>query len=107
MEFANSVVTLIGNIFSCGLILAFLIGVIYGIRFMLQIKQQDKEEYERKKAKDEPKDVGRQTLNRREAAGMICRFSFLGKDNDDERNVNRLRDLQRREHHQVRCLQVR
>jgi uncharacterized membrane protein YciS (DUF1049 family) len=53
MEFANSVVTLIGNIFSCGLILAFLIGVIYGIRFMLQIKQQDKEEYERKKAKDE------------------------------------------------------
>ena len=40
MEFANSVVTLIGNIFSCGLILAFLIGVIYGIRFMLQIKQQ-------------------------------------------------------------------
>ena len=50
MEFANSVVTLIGNIFSCGLILAFLIGVI---RFMLQIKQQDKEEYERKKAKDE------------------------------------------------------
>ena len=53
MEFANSVVTLIGNIFSCGLILAFLIGVIYGIRFMLQIKQQGKEEYERKKAKDE------------------------------------------------------
>ena len=30
-----------------------LFGVIYGIRFMLQIKQQDKEEYERKKAKDE------------------------------------------------------
>lgn len=30
---------------------------------------------------------------------MICRFSFHGKDNDDERNVNRLRDLQRREHH--------
>lgn len=53
MEFANSVVTLIGNIFSCGLILSFLIGVIYGIRFMLQIKQQDKEEYECKKAKDE------------------------------------------------------
>ena len=45
MEFANSVVTLIASIFSCGL--------IYGIRFMLQIKQQDKEEYERKKAKDE------------------------------------------------------
>ena len=53
MEFANRVVTLIGNIFSCGLILAFLIGVIYGIRFMLQIKRQDKEEYERKKKKDE------------------------------------------------------
>ena len=53
MEFANSVVTLIGNIFSCGLILAFLIGLIFAIRFMLQIKQQDKEEYERKKAKDE------------------------------------------------------
>ena len=53
MEFANSVVNLIGNIFSCGLILAFLIGVIYGIRFMLQFKQQDKEEYERKKEKDE------------------------------------------------------
>ena len=48
-----TICTLIGNIFSCGLILAFLIGVIYGIRFMLQIKQQDKEEYERKKAKDE------------------------------------------------------
>ena len=53
MEVANSVITLIGNIFSCGLILAFLIGVIYGICFMLQIKQQDKEEYERKKEKDE------------------------------------------------------
>ena len=52
-QFRINVVTLIGNIFSCGLILAFLIGVIYGIRFMLQIKQQDKEEYERKKAKDE------------------------------------------------------
>ena len=49
MEFANSVVTLIGNIICCGL----LIGLIYGIRFMLQIKQQEKEEYERKKKKDE------------------------------------------------------
>lgn len=28
MEFANSVVTLIGNIFGCALILAFLIGLI-------------------------------------------------------------------------------
>ena len=53
MEVANSVVTLIGNIFGCALILTFLIGLIFAIRFMLQIKQQDKEEYERKKAKDE------------------------------------------------------
>lgn len=53
MEFANNVVTLIGNIFGCALILTFLIGLIYGIRFMLQIKQQEKEEYERKKKKDE------------------------------------------------------
>jgi len=53
MEFANDVITLIGNIFSCALILTFLIGLIYGIRFMLQIKQQEKEEYERKKKKDE------------------------------------------------------
>ena len=35
------------------LILTFLIGLIFAIRFMLQVKQQDKEEYERKKAKDE------------------------------------------------------
>lgn len=35
-----------------------------------------------------PENAGRQTLSRREAAGMICRFSFHGKDNDDERNVN-------------------
>jgi Na+-transporting methylmalonyl-CoA/oxaloacetate decarboxylase gamma subunit len=53
MEFANSVVTLIGNIFSCALILTFLIGLIFAIRFMLQVKKQDKEEYERKKKKDE------------------------------------------------------
>lgn len=53
MEFANSVVTLIGNIFSCALILTFLIGLIFAIRFMLQFKKQDKEEYERKKKKDE------------------------------------------------------
>ena len=53
MEFANSVVTLIGNIFSCALILTFLIGLIFAIHFMLQVKKQDKEEYERKKKKDE------------------------------------------------------
>lgn len=53
MELANSIVTLIGNIFGCGLILAFAVGVVHGIRFMLQVKQQDKEEYERKKKKDE------------------------------------------------------
>jgi len=53
MELANNVVTLIGNIFGCGLILTFLIGLVYAIRFMLQVKKQDKEEYERKKKKDE------------------------------------------------------
>ena len=40
-------------IFSCALILTFLIGLIFAIRFMLQVKKQDKEEYERKKKKDE------------------------------------------------------
>ena len=53
MEFANSVVTLIGNIICLGLLVTFLIGLIYGIKFMIQAKTQDKEEYERKKAKDE------------------------------------------------------
>ena len=53
MEIANNVVTLICNIFGSGLILAILIGTIFGIRFMLQIKHQDEEEYERKKKKDE------------------------------------------------------
>lgn len=52
MEFANNIVILIGNIFSCALIFTVLIGLIYGIRFMLQIKRQDREEYERKKKKD-------------------------------------------------------
>ncbi|MBR1670986.1 MAG: hypothetical protein IJ695_09830 [Butyrivibrio sp.] len=30
-----------------------LVGLIFGIKFMIQAKTQDKEEYERKKAKDE------------------------------------------------------
>ena len=53
MEFANSVVTLIGNIFSCALILTFLIGLIFAIRFMLQVMKQVMEEYARMKKKDE------------------------------------------------------
>jgi 5-bromo-4-chloroindolyl phosphate hydrolysis protein len=53
MEFANSVVNLIGNIICLGILVTFLIGLIYGIKFMIQAKTQDKEEYERKKAKDE------------------------------------------------------
>ena len=53
MEFANSVVNLIGNIICLGLLVTFLVGLICGIRFMLQAKKQDKEEYERKKEKDE------------------------------------------------------
>ena len=53
MEFANSVVTLIGNIICLGLLVTFLVGLIFGIKFMIQAKTQDKEEYERKKAKDE------------------------------------------------------
>ena len=53
MELANNVVTLIGNIFSCALLLAFMVGLIFGIKFMIQAKKQDKEEYERKKKKDE------------------------------------------------------
>ena len=53
MEFANSVVNLIGNIICLGLLVTFLVGPIFGIKFMIQAKTQDKEEYERKKAKDE------------------------------------------------------
>ena len=53
MEFANSVVNLIGNIICLGLLVTFLIGLIYGIKFMIQAKTQDMEESERKKAKDE------------------------------------------------------
>ena len=53
MEFANSVVTLIGNIICLGLLITFLVGLIFGIKFMIQAKTQDKEEYERKKANDE------------------------------------------------------
>ena len=53
MEFANSVVTLIGNIICLGLLVTFLVGLIFGIKFMIQAKTRDKEEYERKKKKDE------------------------------------------------------
>lgn len=53
MEFANSVINLIGNIICLGLLVTFLVGLIFGIKFMIQAKTQDKEEYERKKKKDE------------------------------------------------------
>ena len=53
MDFANSVVNLIGNIICLGLLVTFLVGLIFGIKFMIQAKTQDKEEYERKKKKDE------------------------------------------------------
>ena len=53
MEFANSVVTLIGNIICLGLLVTFLIGLVFGIKFMIQAKTQDREEYLRKKEKDE------------------------------------------------------
>ena len=53
MEFANEVVTLIGNIFGCVCILAFIVGILIGIHFLIQIKKQDKEDYERKKEKEE------------------------------------------------------
>ena len=32
---------------------AILVGMIYAIRFMLQVKQQDKEDYERRKEREE------------------------------------------------------
>ncbi|MCR4946537.1 MAG: hypothetical protein K5929_06310, partial [Lachnospiraceae bacterium] len=44
---------LIGNIICLGLLVTFLVGLIFGIKFMIQAKTQDKEEYERKKKKDE------------------------------------------------------
>ena len=53
MEFANSVVNLIGNIICIGLLVTFLVGLIFGIKFMIQAKTQDREEYLRKKEKDE------------------------------------------------------
>lgn len=53
MEFANSVVTLIGNIICLCLLVTFLVGLIFGIKFMIQAKTQDREEYLRKKEKDE------------------------------------------------------
>ena len=34
-------------------LVTFLVGLIFGIKFMIQAKKQDKEEYERKKKKDE------------------------------------------------------
>lgn len=34
-------------------LVTFLVGLIFGIKFMIQAKTQDKEEYERKKSKDE------------------------------------------------------
>ena len=53
MEFANSVVNLIGNIICLGLLVTFLVGLIFGIKFMIQAKTHDREEYLRKKEKDE------------------------------------------------------
>ena len=53
MEFANSVLNLIGNIICLGLLVTFLVGLIFGIKFMIQAKTQDREEYLRKKEKDE------------------------------------------------------
>ena len=53
MEFANSVVNLIGNIICLGLLVTFLVGLIFGIKFIIQKKTQDREEYLRKKEKDE------------------------------------------------------
>ena len=53
MEFANNVVNLIGNIICLGLLVTFLVGLIFGIKFMIQAKTQDREEYLRKKEKDE------------------------------------------------------
>ena len=53
MEFANNVVNLIGNIICCGLLATFLVGLIIGIKIMIQHKTHDQEEYERKKKKDE------------------------------------------------------
>lgn len=52
MEVANSVVTLIGNIICLGLLVTFLVGLIFGIKFMIQAKTQDREEYLRRKEKD-------------------------------------------------------
>ena len=53
MEFAHSVINLIGNIICLGLLVTFLVGLIFGIKFMIQAKTQDREEYLRKKEKDE------------------------------------------------------
>ena len=53
MEFANSVVNLIGNIICIGLLVTFLVGMHLGLMFMNQAKPLDREEYLRKKEKDE------------------------------------------------------
>ncbi len=53
MEFANKVVTLVFNILGCGMCVAILVGMIYAIRFMLQVKQQDKDDYERRKERED------------------------------------------------------
>ena len=50
MEFANSVVNLIGNIICLGLLVTFLVGLIFGIKFMIQAKRRIvKSIYARKK----------------------------------------------------------
>ena len=50
---AQEVVTLIGNIVCAGMILTFTVGIIIGIRFLIQVNHQEKEEYERRKKSDE------------------------------------------------------
>jgi phosphatidylglycerophosphatase A len=49
----QEIVTLIYNIVGTGLVLAFTIGLIIGIRFLIHLDQHEKEEDERKKHLDE------------------------------------------------------